>query len=126
MPEFNVLICLLPPRVHGTDNPIVYNLLLYLFHCISHGTYKSVIPKEKPKYSSENVTVVIPAIHNDFEALKASLDSILALQSCKVNPGDYRGEGKHKSLDFLGGFKNEKWGEYILNADDGNFVTRWQ
>jgi cellulose synthase/poly-beta-1,6-N-acetylglucosamine synthase-like glycosyltransferase len=30
-----------------------------------------------------------------------------------------------KSYDFLGGFKNEKWGKYILNADDDNFVTRW-
>ena len=23
--------------------------------------------------------------------------------------------------DFLDGFKNEKWGKYILNADDDNF-----
>lgn len=30
-----------------------------------------------------------------------------------------------KSYSFLGGFKNEKWGKYILNADDDNFVTRW-
>lgn len=30
-----------------------------------------------------------------------------------------------KSYDFLSGFKNEKWGKYILNADDDNFVTRW-
>ncbi|KAK4231227.1 Hyaluronan synthase [Podospora fimiseda] len=30
-----------------------------------------------------------------------------------------------KSYDFLSGFKNEKWGNYILNADDDNFVTRW-
>ena len=30
-----------------------------------------------------------------------------------------------KSYDFLDGFKNEKWGKYILNADDDNFVTRW-
>lgn len=26
---------------------------------------------------------------------------------------------------FLEGFKTEKWGNYILNADDDNFVTRW-
>ena len=30
-----------------------------------------------------------------------------------------------KSSSFLGNFKNEKWGRYILNADDDNFVTRW-
>jgi hypothetical protein len=30
-----------------------------------------------------------------------------------------------KSYSFLGNFKNEKWGRYILNADDDNFVTRW-
>lgn len=26
---------------------------------------------------------------------------------------------------FLEGFCNERWGEYHLNADDDNFVTRW-
>ncbi|EGS17012.1 polysaccharide synthase-like protein [Thermochaetoides thermophila DSM 1495] len=30
-----------------------------------------------------------------------------------------------KSYDFLDNFKNERWGRYILNADDDNFVTRW-
>ncbi|KAK2608444.1 Type 2 glycosyltransferase [Conoideocrella luteorostrata] len=29
------------------------------------------------------------------------------------------------SHDFLHGFKNEKWRNWILNADDDNFVTRW-
>lgn len=27
--------------------------------------------------------------------------------------------------EFLNGFKNERWGNYILNADDDNFITRW-
>lgn len=26
---------------------------------------------------------------------------------------------------FLEGFKTERWGQYHLNADDDNFVTRW-
>jgi cellulose synthase/poly-beta-1,6-N-acetylglucosamine synthase-like glycosyltransferase len=26
---------------------------------------------------------------------------------------------------FLDGFKTERWGQYQLNADDDNFVTRW-
>jgi predicted metal-dependent hydrolase len=30
-----------------------------------------------------------------------------------------------KSDGLLMNFKNEKWGRYILNADDDNFVTRW-
>ncbi|KEZ45961.1 Glycosyltransferase family 2 [Scedosporium apiospermum] len=38
--------------------------------------------------------------------------------------GAYRSEIL-SSHDFLEGFKTEKWGSYILNADDDNFVTRW-
>ncbi len=30
-----------------------------------------------------------------------------------------------QSHDFLEGFKTERWGKFILNADDDNFVTRW-
>ncbi|KXX76727.1 Hyaluronan synthase 2 [Madurella mycetomatis] len=30
-----------------------------------------------------------------------------------------------KGHDFLDNFKNERWGNYTLNADDDNFVTRW-
>jgi cellulose synthase/poly-beta-1,6-N-acetylglucosamine synthase-like glycosyltransferase len=26
---------------------------------------------------------------------------------------------------FLDGFKTERWGQYQLNADDDNFITRW-
>ncbi len=38
--------------------------------------------------------------------------------------GAYRSEIL-KSHDFLEGFQTERWGKYILNADDDNFVTRW-
>lgn len=38
--------------------------------------------------------------------------------------GAYRSEIL-KSYDFLEGFQTERWGKYILNADDDNFVTRW-
>lgn len=38
--------------------------------------------------------------------------------------GAYRSEIL-KSHDFLSGFQTERWGKYILNADDDNFVTRW-
>jgi cellulose synthase/poly-beta-1,6-N-acetylglucosamine synthase-like glycosyltransferase len=231
-----------------------------IVHCYSHWTYKSKVPNwEKPKYTSEDVTVVIPTIHNRPEELRPSLESILAckpaklvlvttwnkhealrrvaatlrgpacpppteidvlhvdkankrLQLCKAleddhvktaitvmadddvewpstlmpwllapfeddkiggvgtcqrvkrvdgdvvtrifnwlgaayierrnfeisathnidggtscmsgRTGAYRTEIL-KSYNFLGSFKNEKWGRYILNADDDNFVTRW-
>lgn len=38
--------------------------------------------------------------------------------------GAYRSEIL-RSHDFLNGFKTERWGKYIMNADDDNFVTRW-
>lgn len=38
--------------------------------------------------------------------------------------GAYRSEIL-SSHDFLEGFKTEMWGQYILNADDDNFLTRW-
>lgn len=238
----------------------IYRYLRLVVHCISHWTYKSILPRdEKPKYTSDDVTVIIPTIHNNFQDLRESLQSILAcrpaklilvttynkhealeqmavtlrspgsvrptvievlhvdkankrLQVCKAleedhvktpitimadddvewpvtlmpwilapfeddkmggvgtcqrvkrvdgdimtrlynwlgaayierrnfeisathnidggtscmsgRTGAYRTEIL-KSYDFLGGFKNEKWGKYILNADDDNFVTRW-
>ncbi|KAK4129656.1 glycosyltransferase family 2 protein [Parathielavia appendiculata] len=239
----------------------IHRYLRLLVHCVSHWTYKSKQPNwEKPRYTSQDVTVVIPTIHNRPEELRPSLESILAckpaklvlvttwnkhdalsrvaatlrmpdavspveidvlhvdkankrLQVCKaleddhvktaitvmadddvewpstlmpwllapfeddkmggvgtcqrvkrVTDGDattrifnwlgaayierrnfeisathnmdggtscmsgrtgaYRTEIL-KSYDFLGNFKNEKWGRYILNADDDNFVTRW-
>ncbi|KJR81539.1 glucosylltransferase family 2 [Sporothrix schenckii 1099-18] len=30
-----------------------------------------------------------------------------------------------QSHEFLEGFQTERWGKFILNADDDNFVTRW-
>jgi hypothetical protein len=38
--------------------------------------------------------------------------------------GAYRTEILQNHI-FLKSFKNEKWGRYVLNADDDNFVTRW-
>ncbi|EEY21251.1 conserved hypothetical protein [Verticillium alfalfae VaMs.102] len=223
-----------------------------LVHCVSHWSYKSKPVPAKPSFTSEDVTVIIPTIHNVFEELRPSLESILAckpyglllvttvdkhkslaklaetlphpnvqvlstpiankrLQVCEALPnvatkitimadddvtwpetimpwllapfedpkmggvgtcqrvrrvwegpwstrifnwlgaayierrnfeisathnidggtscmsgrtGAYRSEIL-SSHDFLEGFKTEKWGPYILNADDDNFVTRW-
>lgn len=49
-----------------------------IVHCFSHWTYKSKPIPEKPSYTAEDVTVVIPTIHNCFEELRPSLESILA------------------------------------------------
>ncbi|KAL2017388.1 hypothetical protein VTK56DRAFT_2231 [Thermocarpiscus australiensis] len=238
----------------------LYRYVRLLVHCVSHWTYKSKVPNwDKPRYTAEDVTVVIPTIHNRPEELRPSLESILAckpaklilvttwnkhealsrvaatlhdpdgatrteidvlhvdkankrLQVCKAleddhvqtaitvmadddvewpptlmpwllapfeddriggvgtcqrvkrvggdimtrifnwlgaayierrnfeisathnidggtscmsgRTGAYR-TGILKSYEFLHSFKNEKWGRYILNADDDNFVTRW-
>lgn len=221
-------------------------------HCVSHWIYKSKPIPAKPSFTADDVTVVIPTIHNVPEELRPSLESILAckphglllvttcdkhdalekmastlphpnvqvlstpiankrLQVCEALPevstkitimadddvtwpttlmpwilapfedpkmggvgtcqrvqriwegplstriynwlgaayierrnfeisathnidggtscmsgrtGAYRSEIL-SSHDFLEGFKTEKWGPYILNADDDNFVTRW-
>ncbi|KAK3393818.1 nucleotide-diphospho-sugar transferase [Podospora didyma] len=242
----------------------IHRYLRLLVHCIAHWSYKSKIPQEKPRYTSDDVTVIIPTIqnHDGLQELAARLRTIVAckpaklilvttwnkhdaleqvaatlrcphdphativevlhvdkankrLQVCKALEEDHvktpitvmadddvewpptlmpwllapfaddkmggvgtcqrvkrvnRAEAglttriydwlgaayierrnfeisathsidggtscmsgrtgayqTHilKSYDFLSGFKNEKWGKYILNADDDNFVTRW-
>ncbi|KAI0853491.1 glycosyltransferase family 2 protein [Daldinia vernicosa] len=230
----------------------VHRYLRLIVHVVSHWTYKSKPIPIKPKYCSNDVTVIIPTIHNVFEELRPSLESILAcrpfelilvttldkhaalerlvktlstsnvrvmsgpiankrLQVCEALPkvrteitimadddvtwpstlipwilapfedpkiggvgtcqrvrrepdgslstqifnwlgaayierrnfeisathnvdggtscmsgrtGAYRSEIL-SSHDFLEGFKTERWRDYILNADDDNFVTRW-
>ncbi|KAL2757087.1 glycosyltransferase family 2 protein [Sodiomyces alcalophilus JCM 7366] len=230
----------------------IHRYLRLLVHCVSHWIYKSKPIAAKPTFTPDDVTVIIPTIHNVFEELRPSLESILAckpyalllvttadkhsaleklastlphhnvqvlstpiankrLQVCEALPkvttkitimadddvtwpstllpwilapfedpkmggvgtcqrvkrvregslstrvfnwlgaayierrnfeisathnldggtscmsgrtGAYRSEIL-SSHDFLEGFKTEKWGPFILNADDDNFVTRW-
>lgn len=56
----------------------VHRYLRLIVHCFSHWFYKSKPIPEKPKYTENDVTVVIPTIHNNFEELRPSLESILA------------------------------------------------
>lgn len=49
-----------------------------IVHTISHWLYKNYEIPENPSYSAKDVTVIIPTIHNNFEELKESLQSILA------------------------------------------------
>ncbi|KAI6374824.1 Type 2 glycosyltransferase [Pyricularia grisea] len=51
-----------------------------IVHCYSHWTYKSKPIPSKPSYTSDDVTVVIPTIHDNFDELRPSLESILATQ----------------------------------------------
>ncbi|SZF01938.1 unnamed protein product [Blumeria hordei] len=45
---------------------------------LSHWTYKSIPIPSKPSYTVNDVTVIIPTIHNNFEELRESIKSILA------------------------------------------------
>lgn len=49
-----------------------------LVHSFSHWVYKSKPIPEKPTFTADDVTVIIPTIHNIFEELRPSLESILA------------------------------------------------
>ncbi|KFG78410.1 putative polysaccharide synthase Cps1 [Metarhizium anisopliae] len=49
-----------------------------LVHCLSHWTYKSKPLPANPKYTNQDVTVVVPTIHDNPEELKPSLRSLLA------------------------------------------------
>lgn len=51
-----------------------------IVHCISHWSYKSKPIPNKFSYRSTDVTVVIPTIHDNFDELRPSLESILATQ----------------------------------------------
>ncbi|KAL1851644.1 hypothetical protein VTK73DRAFT_9410 [Phialemonium thermophilum] len=55
-----------------------------IVHCYTHYRYKSKPVPEKPTYSSSDVTVVIPTIHNHFAELQPSLESILACKPAKL------------------------------------------
>lgn len=51
-----------------------------IVHTISHWVYKSKPIPLKPTFTSDDVTVIIPTIHNAFDELRSSLESILACQ----------------------------------------------
>ncbi|KUJ08688.1 glycosyltransferase family 2 protein [Mollisia scopiformis] len=58
----------------------LHRYVRFIVNTISHWCYKSVPIPADPKYSSKDVTVIIPTIHNNFEELKESMQSILACQ----------------------------------------------
>lgn len=52
----------------------------FIGNTISHWCYKSYRIPANPSFTSKDVTVIIPTIHNNFEELRESLQSILACQ----------------------------------------------
>ncbi|KAL8398615.1 hypothetical protein RB596_005951 [Gaeumannomyces avenae] len=56
----------------------LYRYVRLIVHCISHWSYKSYPIPSKPTYTEQDVTVIIPTIHHNFEELRPSLESILA------------------------------------------------
>ncbi|RYP91298.1 hypothetical protein DL770_002616 [Monosporascus sp. CRB-9-2] len=70
-----------------------------IVHCFSHWFYKSKAIPNKPTFTADDVTVIIPTIHNVFEELRPSLESILACrphQLILVTTSD-----KHEALKKL-------------------------
>ncbi|KAI1331375.1 glycosyltransferase family 2 protein [Xylariaceae sp. FL0255] len=49
-----------------------------IVHTYGHWMYRSKPIPEKPTFTADDVTVIIPTIHNAFEELRPSLESILA------------------------------------------------
>ncbi|KAI0007597.1 polysaccharide synthase [Xylariaceae sp. FL0662B] len=56
----------------------IHRYLRLIVHTFSHWLYKSKPIPYKPTFTAEDVTVIIPTIHNVFEELRPSLQSILA------------------------------------------------
>ncbi|PQK10525.1 hypothetical protein BB8028_0002g08460 [Beauveria bassiana] len=77
----------------------LHRYLRLFVHCVSHWMYKSKPIAAKPTFTNGDVTVVIPTIHNVFEDLRPSLQSILACKPAElilVTTHD-----KRKALDKL-------------------------
>ncbi|KAI5865729.1 glycosyltransferase family 2 protein [Durotheca rogersii] len=56
----------------------VHRYLRLIVHTFSHWFYKSKPIPAKPAFTAQDVTVIIPTIHNAFDELRPSLESILA------------------------------------------------
>ncbi|KAI1193229.1 polysaccharide synthase [Nemania serpens] len=62
----------------------IHRYLRLIAHTFSHWLYKSKpIPKD-PTFTADDVTVVIPTIHNAFDDLRSPLESILACRPAEL------------------------------------------
>ncbi|PHH80839.1 hypothetical protein CDD83_3659 [Cordyceps sp. RAO-2017] len=62
----------------------IHRYVRLIVHCVSHWAYKSKPLPESPEFTEEDVTVVIPTIHNFFPDLEPSLSSILNCNPAKL------------------------------------------
>ncbi|CAM1504490.1 Fc.00g020810.m01.CDS01 [Cosmosporella sp. VM-42] len=62
----------------------IHRYFRLIVHCVSHWTYKSKPIPENPKFTNKDVTVIVPTIHNAFDELRPSLQSILACQPAEL------------------------------------------
>ncbi|PHH59589.1 hypothetical protein CDD82_2434 [Ophiocordyceps australis] len=62
----------------------VHRYTRLLVHCVSHWSYKSKPLADKPSFTADDVTVIIPTIHHDFEQLRESLGSILRCRPAEL------------------------------------------
>ncbi|KAI1364354.1 glycosyltransferase family 2 protein [Xylaria arbuscula] len=62
----------------------IHRYLRLIVHTLSHWLYKSKPIPDKPSFTADDVTVIIPTIHNKFEELRASLESILACRPAEL------------------------------------------
>ncbi|KAI1170014.1 glycosyltransferase family 2 protein [Nemania sp. FL0916] len=62
----------------------VHRYLRLIVHTVSHWLYRSKPIPDKPTFTADHVTVVIPTIHNMFEELRPSLESILACRPAEL------------------------------------------
>lgn len=58
----------------------IHRYLRFIVNTVSHWRYKSKPIPAKPSFTSKDITVIIPTIHNNFEELRESLQSILACE----------------------------------------------
>lgn len=77
----------------------IHRYLRLLVHCFSHWTYKSKPVPAKPTFTHDDVTVIIPTIHNAFEELRPSLQSILDCRPSELIL--VTTDGKHRALEAL-------------------------
>ncbi|RSM07733.1 hypothetical protein CEP52_005047 [Fusarium oligoseptatum] len=85
MPSFDFLVFdhLFGSSCFG-DFGKIHRYFRLLVHCVSHWSYKSKPIPNKPTFTNKDVTVVIPTIHNAFEELRPSLQSILACEPAEL------------------------------------------
>ncbi|KAI9648063.1 Type 2 glycosyltransferase [Ciborinia camelliae] len=62
----------------------LHRYVRFIVNTISHWVYRTVPIPSNPSFTSKDVSVIIPTIHNNFDELRDSLQSILACQPAEL------------------------------------------